>query len=136
MNARELLIAYLSAIPRPEEAAALFTPDGTVELPYLESLGLPWRVQGPDAIRQFLTSLLAAVPDYAMQDPSVLMETPDQVFAEYSVDTVTADGRPFVQHYAGRLVAEQGKIILLRESLDVVRAARAMLPGGVKSIPE
>ncbi|MEU8327761.1 hypothetical protein [Micromonospora sp. NPDC048839] len=32
-------------------------------------------------------------------------------------------------------VAENGKIKLLRESLDLVRAARAMLPNGVADIP-
>jgi hypothetical protein len=51
------------------------------------------------------------------------------------VERRTVSGRPFSQMYAGRLVAEQGKIKLLRESLDLVRAARAMLPNGVADIP-
>ncbi|MFG2525651.1 hypothetical protein [Streptomyces sp. NPDC048527] len=82
-----------------------------------------------------MTNLGEAVPTFSFQAPDILIDTPDQVFAEYAVETVTADGRPFSQVYAGRLVAKDGSITLLRESLDVVRAARAMLPGGVADIP-
>jgi ketosteroid isomerase-like protein len=134
-NARELLITYLDAVQEPARAAALFAADGALELPYLASIGLPSRVEGPKEVEALVESLLRAVPDLAFQDPQIFIDTPDQVFAEYGVETVTADGRPFSQLYAGRLVARDGKIALLRESLDVVRAAQAMLPGGVADIP-
>jgi uncharacterized protein len=65
----------------------------------------------------------------------IMIETEDQVFGEWSVERTTDAGRLFSQTYAGRLVAENGKIKLLRESLDLVRAARAMLPNGVADIP-
>ncbi|WP_328983069.1 hypothetical protein OG258_53290 [Streptomyces mirabilis] len=81
MNARELLLAYTANIADPEVASSLFAEDGVLELPYLESIGLPTRTVGPEAIREFMTGLL------------------------------------------------------LRESLDLVRAARAMLPNGVADIP-
>jgi hypothetical protein len=35
-----------------------------------------------------------------------------------------------------RLVAENGRIKLVRESLNVVAAAQALLPGGVKDLPD
>jgi uncharacterized protein len=36
----------------------------------------------------------------------------------------------------GRLMAENGKIKLLRESLNPVAVAHALLPGGVKDLPD
>jgi uncharacterized protein len=46
------------------------------------------------------------------------IETPDQVFAEYEVDCLFS-GNPYKQLYMGRLVAEKGKIKLLREALNL-----------------
>jgi hypothetical protein len=134
-NARELLLAYTATIADPDATAALFTADGVIELPYVASIGLPPRITGPDEIRAFIIGLLKVVPDFGFDSVEVLIDTPDQAFGEYSVERTTVTGRPFSQMYAGRLVAEQGKIKLLRESLDLVRAARAMLPNGVADIP-
>ena len=47
-----------------------------------------------------------------------LIETPDQVFAEYEVDCLF-NGKPYKQLYMGRLVAENGKIKLLREAMNM-----------------
>jgi ketosteroid isomerase-like protein len=135
MNARELLLAYTANIADPEITSSLFADDGVLELPYLESLGIPARTVGPEAIREFIIGLLRVVPDFGFDTVDILIETEDQVFGEWSVERTTTTGRPFSQTYAGRLVAENGKIKLLRESLDLVRAARAMLPNGVASIP-
>jgi uncharacterized protein len=38
--------------------------------------------------------------------------------------------------FAARLVADDGKIKLLRESLNVVAAAQALLPDGVAGLPK
>ena len=128
-NAVELLQNYLDAIQTPHLAAALFAEDGVLELPYLESLGIPHRVQGPAAIERFIGSLLGKVPDFKFRNVHFLIDTPDQAFAEYSVEAlVPATGRIYRQMYAGRLVAKDGKIQLLRESLDTVAAAKAFAP--------
>jgi hypothetical protein len=48
----------------------------------------------------------------------VLIETPEQVFAEYTAHTKAARTGRILHHlFAGRLVAKKGKITLLRESL-------------------
>ncbi|AVX89338.1 nuclear transport factor 2 family protein [Pseudomonas koreensis] len=128
-NAVELLQNYLDAIQTPYLAAALFAEDGVLELPYLASLGIPHRVQGPAAIEGFIGSLLGKVPDFKFHNVRFLIDTPDQAFAEYSVEAlVPATGRIYRQMYAGRLVAKDGKIQLLRESLDTVAAAKAFAP--------
>jgi ketosteroid isomerase-like protein len=50
-------------------------------------------------------------------------------FAQYSVEAlVPATGRVYRQMYAVRLVAKNGKIQWLRESLDTVAAAKAFAP--------
>ncbi|WP_213878783.1 nuclear transport factor 2 family protein [Pseudomonas sp. dw_358] len=128
-NAVQLLQLYLESIQSPSAAAALFAEDGVLELPYLESLGIVPRAQGRMAIEAFISSLLSKVPDFKFGGVRFLIDTPEQVFAEYSVEAlVPATGRIYRQMYAGRLVAHEGKIQLLRESLDTVAAAKAFAP--------
>jgi ketosteroid isomerase-like protein len=125
-NARQLLCAYLESIRNPCAAAALFARDGVLELPYLKSLGINGRAQGPESIEGFIASLPAKVPDFAFRNAHFLIETPDQVFAEYEVEAlVPSTGKIYRQMYAGRLVARDGKISLLREALDTLAAADA-----------
>ena len=120
-NATELLKAYLSEIQDPATAAALFAADGVIELPWVDA-----RAQGPAAIEKFLAGLLAKVPDFRFKNIRIWIQTPDQAFGEYDVEAlVPSTGKTYRQSYAGRLVAENGKIKLLRESLDTVEAARA-----------
>jgi ketosteroid isomerase-like protein len=123
-NARELLEDYIANVRDPAAAAALFSEDGVVELPTANA-----RAQGPDQIRIFLDKLLRMVPDFRFQSTKVWIETPDRVFAEYSVDaTVAATGKRYQQVYAGLLIAESGKIKLLREAMDTLAAHRAGSP--------
>ena len=127
----QLLQAYLSEIQDPAAAAALFAEDGVLELPALASMGIDARARGPAAIEKFIASLLANVPDFRFQDIHIFIETPDQAFGEYSVEaTVRSTGKLYRQTYAGRLVAENGKIKLLRESLDTLAAYRAFSKEG------
>ncbi len=120
-NAKELLLAYLSEIQNPAAAAALFADDGVIELPTV-----PAHVEGPAEIEKFIAGLLAKVPDFRFKNIRIWIETPDQVFGEYEVEAVvTETGKLYKQSYAGRLVAKNGKIALLRESLDTLAASRA-----------
>ena len=120
-SATELLTAYLSKIQDPAGAAALFADDGMIELPWVNA-----RAQGPVAIEAFLRGLLAKVPDFRFRNIRIWIQTPDQAFGEYDVEAlVPATGKTYPQTYAGRLVAEHGKIKLLRESLDTVAASWA-----------
>lgn len=128
-NAPQLLRDYLASIQDPQAAAALFAEDGVLELPYLKSIGIDARAQGPQAIASFIGGLLRNVPDFRFQNIEMLIETDDQAFAEYSVEAkVLSTGKLYRQTYAGRLVAADGKIKLLREALDTVAAANAFKP--------
>jgi uncharacterized protein len=134
-TARELLQTYLDSVRDPSAAASVFAPDGVLELPFLTSLGIPPRAEGREQISALLTGLLAGVPDFAFQPPTVYIDTDTKVYAEYAVSATTVDGRAFEQLYAGLLVAKNDQIVLLREHLDLVKTARALLPGGTADIP-
>jgi len=128
-NAPQLLRDYLASIQDPQAAAALFADDGVLELPSLKSLGIDARAQGPQAVAAFIGGLLRNVPDFRFHTIEMLIETQDQAFAEYSVEAkVLSTGKLYRQTYAGRLVAANGKIVLLREALDTLAAANAFKP--------
>lgn len=76
-------------------------------------------------------------PDFAFKsaDTRVLIETPAQVFAEYAAHATAAITGRLIHHmFAARLVAENGRVKLLRESLNVFAAAQALLPGGAAEL--
>jgi hypothetical protein len=119
-TAKELLQAYHSNIniQNLDVVASLFATDGAVELPYLASLGQSWRTEGPENIKNMFAGLLKMAPDFRFFNIKYYIETPDQVFAEYEVDCLF-NGKPYKQLYMGRLVAEKGKIKLLREAMNL-----------------
>lgn len=117
-TAPELLRTYLAGIRSPAAAAALFAPDGVLELPWV---GV--RAQGPEAIERLITGLLGKVPGFGFKNIRFWIETPDKTFAEYDVEAAMATaGRVYRQTYAGLLISEHGKIRLLREALDTKAA--------------
>jgi ketosteroid isomerase-like protein len=138
-DAKTLLLEFLAAVTHGQDAAALFAEDGALELPFLHSLGIPWRHRGQQAIRELQGQLAGLYVDigFLPEDTHVLIDTPEQVFAEYMAHTTArATGRTLHHMFAARLVAENGLIKLVRESLNVVAAAQALLPGGVKDLPD
>jgi hypothetical protein len=138
-DATTLLKEFLGNIRDPEKASALFAEDGAFEMPFFVSLGLPDRFEGPEGVKGLITTVLEYYPDFEFKDEdiTVLIETPDEVFAEYVVHaTAAATGRLAHHLFMGRLVAENGRIKLIREALNTVAAASALLPGGTHDLPE
>ena len=117
-TAKELMQDYHSSIQNPDALAALFTADGAIELPYLASLGQGWRTEGPDNIKKMIAGILKVAPEFKFINIKFYMETPDQAFAEYDVDCLW-NGKRYQQTYMGRLVAENGKIKLIREGMNI-----------------
>ena len=117
-TAKELMHDYHRLIQNPDALAVLFTTDGAIELPYLASLGLDWRTEGPENIRNMIAGILKMAPEFKFINIKFYIETPDQVFAEYEVDCMW-NGKPYKQMYMGRLVAENGKIKLVREGMNI-----------------
>jgi hypothetical protein len=51
-NARQILEEFTaSSFRAPKKAAEMFAEDGAFEMPYLDSLGFPWRYEGREGRR-------------------------------------------------------------------------------------
>ena len=120
-SATELLEAYLNNVRTPRVSAAQFAEDGVLELPWVKA-----HAQGPIAVEQLLTNLLAKIPDFRFKTPTYFIQTPDKVAAEFQVEALVVDtGKFYKQTYCGVLLAANGKIKLLREALDTLAASKA-----------
>jgi uncharacterized protein len=132
-NATELLEEFTAASFRdPKKAAEMFTEDGAFEMPYLESFGVPGRYEGREAIEGFFRFVRDLYPDMDLENIKVMIETPDQVFAEYEFTARSSKtGRTIHELFFGRLVAETGKIKLLREAINLAELALGVFPNGL-----
>ena len=132
-NAKELLEEFTAASFRdPKKAAGMFTEDGAFEMPYLESLGVPGRYEGREAIEGFFRFVREVYPDMDLENVKVMIDTPEQVFAEYEFTAQSSKtGRTIHALFFGRLIAEEGKIKLLRESVNLVEVALGVFPNGL-----
>lgn len=134
-TAKELLLAYLENIGDADKVAKLFAQDGAVELPYLASLGMPWRWEGREALQTLFENLPQSFPGFSFKNIQIHIETPEQVFGEYEVEVIAAKtGRLYHQTYMGRLVAENGKIRLIREAMNMAEVTRSLFPNGVNDL--
>src|SRR5260370_28409990 len=66
-DAKTLLLEFLAAVTNGQDAGALFAEDGALELPFLHSVGIPWRHQGRQAIRELQDSLAGLYLDLAFK---------------------------------------------------------------------
>jgi len=132
-NAKELLEEFTASSFRdPKKAAEMFTEDGAFEIPYLESVGVPGRYEGREAIEGFFRVVRALYPDMDLENIKVLIDTPEQAFAEYEFTAQSSKtGRTIHELFFGRLVAENGKIKLLREAVNLVEIALGVFPNGL-----
>ena len=137
-DAKTLLKEYLRNFRDREKASALFAEDGVFEMPFFVSLGLPNRFEGPAGVRGLLGTVLGFYPEFEvnLDDVVIRIDTPDRVFAEYPVHATAAPTGRLTHHiFMAYLVAKNGKIVLLREGLNTVAAASALLPGGAHDLP-
>lgn len=136
-DSKTLLLNYLASVRDPERAASLFADNGVFELPFLRSLGVEPRYTGHREISALVHKLLEIYPNFAFapDDTRILIETPDKTFAEYvGRGRAAATGRTAHHLFTGYLVAEAGRIKLLRESFNPLTMAQAQLPNGVADI--
>src|SRR3984893_19115495 len=106
-DAKTLLLEFLALVTHGQDAAALFAEDGAVELPFLHSLGIPWRHRGRRAISELQKSLAGLYLDFAFnpEDTHVLIDTPEQVLAEDAAHTTAkTTGRTLHHRFAAPLV--------------------------------
>jgi ketosteroid isomerase-like protein len=133
-TAKELLQAYIDGTA--QASAALFAENGALELPYLADLGVEPRYEGPKTIGAFLTFLHEKMyPGFKFVDVKIYIDTPDQAFGEYTIHQKSGiSGKEVHQRFFGHCTAANGKIVLLREALNVLAAADGMFPGGIAEV--
>jgi hypothetical protein len=110
----------------------MFAENGAFEMPYLDSVGFPWRYEGREKVEAFFKFVRDLYPDMNFHDVKVVCETPDVVVGEYEFTTKSSKtGRVIHQLFVGRLEAENGQIKLLRESINLVELGLAIYPNGL-----
>ena len=81
------------------------------------------------------TFLHDTFPGLHLENLRILIDTPDQVFGEYEFTNVsTITSRTVHQLFFGRLVAENGRIKLLREAHNSAQTAQALLKQGISEL--
>jgi uncharacterized protein len=133
-TAKELMLAYIAG--NAEQSGALFGERGTLELPYMASIGIPPVSTGAAEVGKFLGFLHSTLyPGFKFENVKIHLETPDQVFAEYFINNKSGiTGVEVKQQFFGHLEAADGKIKRLREAIDVVVAAQAIYPNGLADV--
>lgn len=135
-TAATLLTEYLGTTSTHDAkaTAAYFAADGYIEAPYIESLGLPTKMIGPETIEEVLSNLLNNAPDFHFTNIRILMESPTEAVAEYESEGTLLNGRSYKQKYITHVTADDGKITMHKEYLNTVTFAQAMFPNGLKDL--
>jgi ketosteroid isomerase-like protein len=113
---------------------SLIADDLVWELVYAPSLGHPARLSGRDEVMRHVTWFLGAVENFRFVDPRIYtLADPEAAVAEVKAEAlIKATQRIYRQDYVLILRAGGGKIAILREYFDPVRAAQALdvpIPG-------
>jgi hypothetical protein len=125
----------MDLIRKPEEAISLFAVDSAIEIPYLVDVSLPGRFEGHQEILKFLRQINGLFPDVAFTNVQFFVESREQVVSEYEVHcSAPSTKKHYHQLFFGRLVAEGGRIKLLREAINIISAAQTILPNGLSDV--
>ncbi len=141
-SARELVEAFLDGLRHLDTSldrcVELFADDGVFEFPYMPSIGMPDRFEGKAAIRRVLELIRSRFSWFELSGIEIHeSKDEDGLFVRYR-STCFVDGtdKVYRQDYVTQLVAEHGRIKLLRETMNIIATARALLPNGLADVPE
>jgi ketosteroid isomerase-like protein len=103
----------------------------------MPTIGIPARFQGHQAIRGVLELIRSHFPSFTLSNIAIHdLKDGSGLFVEYHSDGfIDGSERVYAQDYVSRLVVENGKIKLLREHLNIISSARALLPNGLSDAP-
>jgi len=119
-----------------DRCVTLFADDGVFEFPYMPTIGIPARFQGHEAIRGVLDQIRSHFPSFTLSNIAIHdLKDGTGLFVECHSDAFM-DGTEGIRAGLFRhLIVENGKIKLLREYLNIISGARALLPKGLADVP-
>jgi ketosteroid isomerase-like protein len=138
---RELLTEFFDCLRNldtsVDRCVGLFADDGVFEFPYMPTIGIPARFQGHAAIRGVLELIRSHFPSFTLSNIEIHdLKDGSGLFVEYHSDAfIGGAGKVYAQDYVSHLIVESGKIKLLREYLNIISSARALLPKGLADVP-
>ncbi len=141
MSSHELINAFFDCLRDFENSIErcldLFADDGVFEFPYFTVLGMPTRFEGKTELRQVLGMIKARFSAFTVSDIEIHeVKDGDALFVRYHTDAfIDGTERVYAQDYVSQLIAQNGKIKVLREYLNVIKTARALLPNGLADVP-
>ena len=104
----------------------MLADDVVWELPFAPALGHPARVSGRAEVVQFAAWFVGAVENFFDVRVQAFADPQAAVAEVKGEGRIKATGRSYRQEYVVFLRAVEGKIALLREYFDPMRAAKAM----------
>jgi ketosteroid isomerase-like protein len=140
-TSRTLLNAFFDCLRNLDgsidKCVDLFADDGVFEFPYFSVLGMPTRFQGKAELRQVLEMINAHFSGFTLSNIEIHeVKEGDALFVRYHSDGFIDRGeRNYAQDYVSHLIAENGKIKILREYLNVINTARMLFPNGLADVP-
>jgi ketosteroid isomerase-like protein len=140
-TAHELLTEFFDCMRNlstsVDRCANLFADDGIFEFPYMPTIGIPARFQGHEAIRGVLELIRSHFPSFTLSNIEIhdLKDGSGLLVEYHSESFVDGSDKVYAQDYVSHLVVENGKIRLLREYLNIISSARALLPKGLADVP-
>lgn len=140
-TSRDLLEAFLDCLRDLDNSidrcVDLFADDGVFEFPYFSVLGTRTRFQGKAEVRQVLGIINSHFSAFTLSEIEIHeVKEGDALFVRYhSNGFVDGSERVYAQDYVSQFIAENGKIKILREYLNVIKTARMLFPNGLVDVP-
>ncbi len=141
-TARELITKFFDCLKNlstsVDRCVQLFAEDGVFEFPYLPTIGMDARFEGKEAIRGVLELIRSHFSSFTLSNIDIYeLKDESGIFVEYHSDGfIDGTDRVYAQDYVSHLVAENSKIKLLREYMNIISTARTLLPNGLADVPE
>ncbi|WP_316825936.1 hypothetical protein [Pedobacter miscanthi] len=129
-SAAGLLTDFLASVSAgdPKKTASHFDPEGYLEAPYVESLGLPSRIDGRGPVEATILNLFKIATRFRFSNIKIVLESPTEVVAEYESEALLRSGRIYKQLHMCHLTARDGQILSQREFLNTLLFADAFFP--------
>ena len=101
--------------------ADLFAPDAVIEAPFAGDSGMPARLEGREAIREYSRQAMASplrLEDYEVTELYQTQDAEVVIVEMRAKGTVTTTGRPFTATSIQILRIRDGQIVLFRDFAD------------------